>query len=135
MYCSTIQPFICACFFWKTEEKQALTWQRIAAHMEGEAVNRSVNTGQPVVLLAPSTALHRLPGVPGGRGPAACSLSPVFMGAPGNWLLSSWLPGRHSAGASFSPSVLSSFSAGPPRTLGTRTSFLFLGTHFVWPQG
>lgn len=50
MYCSTIQPFICACFFWKTEEKQALTWQRIAAHMEGEAVNRSVNTGQPVAL-------------------------------------------------------------------------------------
>lgn len=127
MYCSTIQPFICACSFWKTEEEQALTRQRITAHTEGEAVNRSVNTGQTVALgagrPAGSQQCSAQPAWAPWRRESCClQLEPCLRG--GSWKLALvLLAPSQCRDASFIPSVLSSFSTGPPKDISEKNKF------------
>lgn len=133
MHCSTNQPFMCACFFWETEGKQALTWHRITAGTEGEAVNGSVNTGQTVALGAghPAGSHHCFAQAAWGpwrQGSCCLQLELCLHGS--SWKLALVLLAPRQAQYKDAPSALAH-----PRTLMRRTRFLLLGTHFVWLQG
>lgn len=130
---------MCAYFPWKTEVKQATTWQRITAHTKGEAVNTSVHTGQT--------------GAPGAGHPAgsyqsfvqaALQLEPCLRGS--SWKLALvLLAPRQGQCRDARPALprlcilsvaeLLPALAHPGKLVMRRASLLLPGTRLAWLQG